>query len=275
MTFKNIVTLSVFLILPVLLSSFATSMYTLTRVYVNSGTFILSILLGSFVTINFYAQNIKNKYRRYIIIFIFGIVVPILYIQSASVVYGAGWQEYDEIFSPIYFLTNLIGFVEIMLYISIFVILFVRFIKSVKKFFLKLFYKFSKDKIEKDELPIQKVKYTWIPSEIDMNMEYITLYYDDSNDDKDNETSDWLPTAHVCAPQDGVFYIKFLIDATSVQKTAALSATLRELNFYLLGFPDPWNYVKYHCGTSANLYSSIHWSQLSAQEYNIQIEESK
>jgi hypothetical protein len=35
----------------------------------------------------------------------------------------------------------------------------------------------------------------------------------------------------------------------------------RELDFYLLevGGADPWTYAIYHCGTQANVYSSVHW----------------
>lgn len=41
----------------------------------------------------------------------------------------------------------------------------------------------------------------------------------------------------------------------------ALDAVRREIEFYLLevGGPDPWAYAIYHCGTTANVYSKVHW----------------
>jgi len=40
----------------------------------------------------------------------------------------------------------------------------------------------------------------------------------------------------------------------------------RELDLYLLeaGGPDPWKYAIYHCSTSSNVYSPVHWSYVSS-----------
>ena len=40
----------------------------------------------------------------------------------------------------------------------------------------------------------------------------------------------------------------------------------RELRYYPdypveLGEPDPWLYARYHCGTTSNWYSRVHWGQ--------------
>lgn len=45
-------------------------------------------------------------------------------------------------------------------------------------------------------------------------------------------------------------------------RDSVLTDVRRELDFYLLevGDPNPWAYVLYHCRTSANLYSRVHWS---------------
>jgi hypothetical protein len=44
-----------------------------------------------------------------------------------------------------------------------------------------------------------------------------------------------------------------------------MNKTKEELDFYLVELHerDPWLYAKYHCGTIANVYSSIHWSFFS------------
>ena len=46
-----------------------------------------------------------------------------------------------------------------------------------------------------------------------------------------------------------------------------MSEAKRELDFYLVEHPKelpatghPWEYGIYHCNTSANIYSSVHWS---------------
>lgn len=131
---KRIINIAVFVILPILVYSLGDSMSSLTRLYVGSGSFGLSIFLGAFVTTNFYAQKIKKRLTRYTTIFILGVLVPVLYIISANEIYGLGWQEYSEIWSPIYFFTTLIGFVEIMFYIGIY---FIFLASSIKSFFKK------------------------------------------------------------------------------------------------------------------------------------------
>jgi hypothetical protein len=41
-----------------------------------------------------------------------------------------------------------------------------------------------------------------------------------------------------------------------------IAATKADLDFFLVekGESDPWAYALYHCGTSSNVYSSVHWS---------------
>ncbi len=41
-----------------------------------------------------------------------------------------------------------------------------------------------------------------------------------------------------------------------------IAAVRKESHFYLVqrGESDPWAYAQYHCGTSANIYSNVHWS---------------
>ncbi len=131
---KRIINIAVVVILPILVYSLGDSMSSLTRLYVGSGSFGLSIFLGAFVTTNFYAHNIKKRLTRYTTIFILGVLVPVLYIISANEIYGLGWQEYSEIWSPIYFFTTLIGFVEIMFYLGIY---FIFLASSIKSFFKK------------------------------------------------------------------------------------------------------------------------------------------
>ena len=42
----------------------------------------------------------------------------------------------------------------------------------------------------------------------------------------------------------------------------AAEAVAKELDFYLVekGEVDPWVYAAYHCGTTSNVYSDVHWA---------------
>ncbi|MGE3345211.1 MAG: VRR-NUC domain-containing protein [Vicinamibacterales bacterium] len=73
---------------------------------------------------------------------------------------------------------------------------------------------------------------------------------------------DWIPVALVARGEPDSFLVETLLDSRAGHNREALEAVQRELDFYLVekGEPDPWAYACYHCGTSANVYSSVHWS---------------
>lgn len=70
------------------------------------------------------------------------------------------------------------------------------------------------------------------------------------------------PVALVGPLSDGEFIVQILLETTDAGNAEILRAVLHELDFYLgeAGGPDPWTYARYHCGTSSNVYSSVHWS---------------
>jgi hypothetical protein len=94
----------------------------------------------------------------------------------------------------------------------------------------------------------------WREASVDEGGDYLLLSYAPRD----------LPVAIVGPPVDDVFPVRFLTEASNPDSDVAVprDAARKELDFYLveLGEPDPWNYVIYHCGQGANLYSSIHWS---------------
>ena len=259
MKFKKSITISAFVILPFLLASLGNAESSLTRVYVGSGTFALSIFFGALITSNFYAQNIESRVLRHTLIFIFGVVVPILYVQSANEVYGSGVQGYSEIWSPIYDFTTFIGLIEITLYIGIFFILIIRLIKSLFRATTSLLFKKKKNDLESDVLEVNEVKWSWVEGDVNTNEEHMELRYGRL---EDGGYDDWIPVAFIAAPKENIFYVNFLIEPTDEQHIYALEAAKRELTFYLIdkGEPDPWSYAKYHTTTMADVYSSIHWS---------------
>lgn len=264
MSFNTFTNISVFLILPILLESLGSSTSSLTRVYVNSGTFFLSILLGALVTTNFYTLYLKNRRLRYTLIFIFGVVTPILYIQSSYVIYGSGFQVYSEIWSPIYSFTTLIGLLEIILYIGIFFILFMRMTRFLFKSITSMT---SKKRIIENNPPQSNIKWSWAEGEVDTTKEYIELCYGKSFEE---EHKNWISVAYIAPPKNNIFYVQFLIKESDELKEHALKEAKRELNFYLIELDrlDPWEYAIYHCSTAANIYSNIHWSFFSPKPKN-------
>lgn len=102
-------------------------------------------------------------------------------------------------------------------------------------------------------------KWSWTVGQVDTSSEYIELRYGSVESGTYN---DWLPVAYISSPQDHVFCIQFLIQPLDENKKVALEAAKKELNFYLVekGEPDPWSYAQYHCGSTAYVYSDIHWS---------------
>jgi hypothetical protein len=102
-------------------------------------------------------------------------------------------------------------------------------------------------------------KWSWIEGKVDTSAEYIELRYGSI---ESGTYDDWIPVAYVSSPQGQIFFVQFLIEPLDEAKKIALETAKTELNFYLVEKeePDPWSYAQYHCGTTSNVYSDIHWS---------------
>jgi hypothetical protein len=76
-----------------------------------------------------------------------------------------------------------------------------------------------------------------------------------------------MPVARIGRPIDRVFGVDFIINHKTPNYKAMMDKTKDELDFYLVELHerDPWVYAKYHCGTTANIYSSIHWRFFSGK----------
>ena len=89
---------------------------------------------------------------------------------------------------------------------------------------------------------------------VDRDGDYLSLTHDDTGDEL---------LALVGPPTDRAFPVEMLrpddMDDTVLGRVAA--DVRRQLDFYLLevGGDDPWNYAIYRCGTTSNLYSTVHW----------------
>lgn len=96
------------------------------------------------------------------------------------------------------------------------------------------------------------VKSRWLEGLVDPEREHIRLCVGD----------EWEPVALVAPVGEAGFAVEFLIDPTKDPSAAeAVDAVRGELDFYLVEKNErwPWAYAVYHCSTSANLYSSVHW----------------
>ena len=106
----------------------------------------------------------------------------------------------------------------------------------------------------------------WEEGAVDKTLEHLEIAYGDVSATTDYKK--WVPIALVSAPNGKRFSVQFLIEATSPEKQAMVDVVRKELDFYLVelsaeGRPDPWSYAQYHCGTSSNVYSDVHWSYYS------------
>lgn len=124
MTYKNQMYLVTYLSLPFLLFSFGSGLTSeTTSGYVNSNVFLFSLLVGALVTTGFYVQYVNSKGLKIILVSIFGILVPLLHSIFAQEVYSSNASK------GLYALTGLIGLVEIILYLGIFLLSIFDFLK--------------------------------------------------------------------------------------------------------------------------------------------------
>jgi len=88
----------------------------------------------------------------------------------------------------------------------------------------------------------------WVEGSVDVNDDHIKICFD----------KEATPTAIVSNSQ-GKITVQFLGDRSS--DSEALQAVIRELDFYFieLNKEDPWDYAIYHCWSTSNLYSDVHW----------------
>ena len=101
----------------------------------------------------------------------------------------------------------------------------------------------------------------WAEGFVDPSAEHIELYYGDSK----SSPRSWRRIAMVGKPECGTFPVTWIANANDTEEAIMIETARKDLDFYLLdaGGPDPWVYAKYHCSTAANMYSLIHWVDLT------------
>jgi hypothetical protein len=101
-------------------------------------------------------------------------------------------------------------------------------------------------------------EWMWQEGAVDTDGEHIELRYGDASNVRYDE---WTPIALIGKPRSRVFPVRWLRISPAID-TAIIGKVRRELDFYLVDKrePNPWAYAIYHCNTSANMYSKVHWS---------------
>jgi hypothetical protein len=102
----------------------------------------------------------------------------------------------------------------------------------------------------------------WHDGHVDRDQEHIEIRYGDASHKQYEELQ---PIALIGKARRRVFPVRWLVDNF---QDPMVSEVRRELDFYLVDKrePDPWGYAIYHCGTSANMYSKVHWSYYPSGE---------
>jgi hypothetical protein len=108
----------------------------------------------------------------------------------------------------------------------------------------------------------------WRDGLVDRTKEHFELRYGSAEDSGYNE---WIPLALIGPPIAGIVNVQFLRKPVSPNDVKAIVAVKKEIQFYLfdLNDPDPWRYAKYHCGTTADVYSMVHWSFFEPGEWAV------
>jgi hypothetical protein len=101
-------------------------------------------------------------------------------------------------------------------------------------------------------------EWMWQEGAVDPDGEHIEVRYGDASNVRYEE---WTPIAIIGKPRNRIFPVRWLRMPPAID-TAILGEVRRELDFYLVNKrePNPWAYAIYHCNTSANMYSKVHWS---------------
>jgi len=114
----------------------------------------------------------------------------------------------------------------------------------------------------------------WHEGPVDLAAEHFELRYGDATECSWDECR---PVALVSYGQEWSCNVEFLIERDDPRNSEIVEDVKSELNLYLVELrtpqrPDPWKYLQYHCTTTSNVYSRVHWSfvpqQTTKQDHN-------
>ncbi len=99
----------------------------------------------------------------------------------------------------------------------------------------------------------------WEEGVVDDGKEHIELRHGDASK---TPYENWSPIARIGKPNERLFRVQWLVKSDSPENRAMLEDARWDLDYYLVKLrnDDPWAYAQYPCTTTANMYSSMHWS---------------
>jgi hypothetical protein len=99
--------------------------------------------------------------------------------------------------------------------------------------------------------------FRWVEGPVDKEAEHLVITYRDESE----------PVASIGKGQRRTFIVQFESRCRELDDES-MNDIKRDLNFYFveLGEPDPWAYAIYHCGTTANVYSRVHWGYVPRRQ---------
>lgn len=147
MTLKKSANIATYVILPFLLFSVYSWLYSPAHVYIYSAEFILSLFLGALVTSAYYVHYLNSMPLRYILISIFGLLTPFLHLYSTQCIFGPDVQHKSQLCSAIFVTTTLVGLIELALYLGIFYMGYIRLRKSMIQRFYNFVFRENQDEL--------------------------------------------------------------------------------------------------------------------------------
>ena len=71
--------------------------------------------------------------------------------------------------------------------------------------------------------------------------------------------------ARVSPPRKGVITLELLVDDSTTRGKEIIADVRREVHWLFVekGEAEPWAYARYHCTTSSNVNSNVHWGWVS------------
>jgi hypothetical protein len=94
-------------------------------------------------------------------------------------------------------------------------------------------------------------KFSWVEGLVDKNSEHIKITYKENSD----------PFALIGKGDGKKFIVQFLNNKDQPNNEEILRYVIHDIDYYLIDLEerDPWRYAQYHCTTSSNIYSDVHW----------------
>lgn len=98
--------------------------------------------------------------------------------------------------------------------------------------------------------------WSWKEMKVSTENEYIEITYGDISR---NEKT--FPVARIGKPAGTIFPVEWIISGNTEDNEEIVEECRKDINYFLveLNEKDAWAYACYHCSTTSNIYSKVHW----------------